>query len=282
MNPTRILTVAAATGLLSVPVLAQNNGRGNSLPEPLVPAGALNATPKVVQTGTYPTLTWAIAYPTTVSDLASVTPPAQVGLLNSNTYVDIRVVGVGVTGPNANSNAPTELRLSVDGGNYTQLFYGTNNEVDPTHSLYTKKHNKGTSLNFGGRFVTSGNWSPFMTGVNSNVQIVALSNGDSIPTTYNLPQSGNMAAYLQPYVNADGTVNVGANSLLLMAEFGGTDHSHASFDYQDFVAIVNFSGKNNNGHGNNIDGVDSSNPGQGSGGPNGTVDPSGDFDDEGR
>jgi type II secretory pathway pseudopilin PulG len=40
-------------------------------------------------------------------------------------------------------------------------------------------------------------------------------------------------------------------------------------------------GHSNNGHGNNIDGVDSSNPGQGHGGPNGQVDPSGDFDDEG-
>jgi len=36
----------------------------------------------------------------------------------------------------------------------------------------------------------------------------------------------------------------------------------------------------NNGHGNNTDGVDSSNPGQGNGGPNGEVDPSGGMDDE--
>lgn len=40
------------------------------------------------------------------------------------------------------------------------------------------------------------------------------------------------------------------------------------------------SGQSNNGHGNNADGVDSSNPGQGGGGPNGSVDPSGDVDDE--
>lgn len=40
------------------------------------------------------------------------------------------------------------------------------------------------------------------------------------------------------------------------------------------------SGKTNHGHGNNADGVDSSNPGQGDGGPNGGVDPSGEVDDE--
>ncbi len=42
------------------------------------------------------------------------------------------------------------------------------------------------------------------------------------------------------------------------------------------------SGNGNNGHGNNYDGVDSSNPGTGGGGPNGGVDPSGDYDDEGK
>ncbi len=46
-------------------------------------------------------------------------------------------------------------------------------------------------------------------------------------------------------------------------------------------------GKDNNGHGNNLDGVDSSNPGQGKGGPNGAVDQSCDgsgacVDDEGK
>ncbi len=40
------------------------------------------------------------------------------------------------------------------------------------------------------------------------------------------------------------------------------------------------SGNGNNGHGNNEDGVDVSNPGQGSGGPNGTPDQSGNVDDE--
>jgi len=38
--------------------------------------------------------------------------------------------------------------------------------------------------------------------------------------------------------------------------------------------------KSNNGHGNNADGVDSSNPGNGSGGPNGAIDLSNGIDDE--
>lgn len=46
------------------------------------------------------------------------------------------------------------------------------------------------------------------------------------------------------------------------------------------TAVRNYTLFSNNGHGNNADGVDVSNPGQGGGGPNGEVDPSGGVDDE--
>lgn len=42
----------------------------------------------------------------------------------------------------------------------------------------------------------------------------------------------------------------------------------------DGSSATDSGGKDNNGHGNNVDGVDSSNPGQGSGGPNGATDTS--------
>lgn len=45
--------------------------------------------------------------------------------------------------------------------------------------------------------------------------------------------------------------------------------------------VVIGDGNSNNGHGNNLDGVDVSNPGQGHGGPNGAIDLSGSIDDEG-
>ena len=300
MNPTRILTLVAASSLLALPAYGQgkgnsgnenNNGGGNSvsLPDPLIPAGNLSATPKVVQTGTYPTLSWAIAYPSTITDLVAVSPPGVITVLKNNTYVDVRVVGVGVTECTAgadSSDIHAESRISIDGSDYSQLFWGTNDDVDPTHSLFTKKVKGGTTIKFGGRYDKNNDWSPFVTSASSNFQMVALKNGDTIPTSYDLNQSGRMAAYLKPYVNSDGTVKLGATSLLIVAEYASTDRSQACFDYQDFVLIVNFSGKNNNGHGNNIDGVDSSNPGKGGGGPTGAKnsgeDPSGSIDDEGH
>jgi hypothetical protein len=95
-----------------------------------------------------------------------------------------------------------------------------------------------------------------------------------------------LANYLKPYLNASGKVNVGPLSILLLMELGQTNHNLECFDYQDIALLVTLNGKRNNGHGNNLDGVDVSNPGRGSGGPTGLnnsgQDPSGGVDDEAR
>lgn len=61
-------------------------------------------------------------------------------------------------------------------------------------------------------------------------------------------------------------------------EWGGSDEdtSGANNGHGNNADGVDSSnpGKDNNGHGNNADGVDSSNPGKGKGGPNGAVDES--------
>ena len=86
---------------------------------------------------------------------------------------------------------------------------------------------------------------------------------------------------MKPYLDSTGKVKVGPMSVLVMMELGESNHMSPCFDYQDQVLLVTFSSKHpNNGHGNNLDGVDSSNPGQGSGGPNGAIDPSAGVDDE--
>lgn len=278
----RAVSVAATiTASLAMPTSVA--GPGDKTVLPAVPVGALQATPAVVQTGTYPTLCWSIVYPSKVSDVATITPPGTLTLTEAM-YLSVRPVGVGVTGISGatSTNVPAEIRISVNGGGYKQLFYGTSDNVDPADTLYTKKFNSGTTVDFGGRFVKDGSWTPFYTTRSSNMQMVSLVDGDSIPTTYDLSQSGKMAEYLKPYVDSTGKVNIGPLSVLVMAEYATTEKSTAAFDYQDSVFLVSLSPKNNNGHGNNLDGVDSSNPGGGIGGPNGEVDPSGGVDDEAR
>ena len=279
-----IILLALASQVLAAP--GNGNGNGSSTQAiPAIPTAAFSANPAVVQTGTYPTLTWSITYPSRVGDVATITPPGQVGLTQSM-YVSVRPVGVGVTATGRTedvSTIPVDLRMSVNGGGYVQLFYGTNAVVEPGYSLYIKKLQPSTSINFGGSYVTGGQSSPFYTTKSGNMQVISLVDGDSIPTTFDLRQSGKLAEYLKPYVDGTGKVKVGPMNVLVLFELGETNHGSGNFDYQDAALIVNFATKHpNNGHGNNLDGVDSSNPGKGSGGPNGAVDPSGGVDDEAK
>lgn len=247
---------------------------------PTSPVGTLSAYPKVVPTGHKPDLTWKIVYPSTVSDVATINPPGTITITQNNTYVSVQIIGTGITACDSTSTAQyADARMSLNGGAYQQLFYGTQANVDSANRLYVKKLDVGDTINFSGRYVKNGAWSPLYTTRSSNLQVVTLVNG-STPATPSY-QSPLLASYLKPYLSSTGKINIGPMSAIVLMELGQTNHGLSCFDYQDMVLLVTFSTKHpNNGHGNNLDGVDSSNPGNGHGGPNGMVDPSGGVDDE--
>ncbi len=271
-------------GGLTMPFVSAQNDKAASATIPAVPSAAFSASPSVVQTGTYPTLSWSILYPSKVSDVATITPPGSI-TLTTPMFVSVRPVGVGVTGSDSGVDKdaiPAEARISVNGSAYDQLFYGTDTDVEPSYSLYIKKLQPGTTIDFGGRYVENGAWTPFYTTRSGNHQVIALVDGDSVPTSFDLAKSGKIAKYLNPYIDGNGKVNIGPLSVLVLMELAESNRN-TEFDYQDFALLVSFASRHpNNGHGNNLDGVDSSNPGRGSGGPNGEVDPSGGVDDEAR
>lgn len=252
---------------------------------PTAPVGAMSAFPTVVQTGTKPTLTWNIIHPSKVSDVAVINPPGTL-IPNQSIFVSVQPVGTGIancTPGQAQVTYPVEARISRNGESYKQLFYGTQSDVEPQYSLYVKKVNANDTIDFGGRYVVNGSWTPFFTTRSANAQVISLVRGDTPPANLPKTTSSKLASYLKPYLDATGKINIGPMSVLVLMELSETRINQPCFDYQDMVLLVTFSTKHpNNGHGNNLDGVDSSNPGQGSGGPNGTVDPSGGVDDEMR
>ncbi len=282
MKTSHLAAVSAAA--LAICALVSTSAHAQST-IPSVPVGAMSAFPTIVQTGTKPTLTWSILYPSTIDDMVVVNPPGTL-IPNQTVYVSVQPIGTGVTAcdpTQGTTSLYTDARLSLNGGAYKQLFYGTQADVEPAYSLYIKKVNANDTIDFGGRFVKNGAWSPFYTTRSGNLQVVALVNGDTPPTSFSLYQSSALASYLKPYLNASGKVNIGPLSVLILMELGQTNHSLPCFDYQDQALLVTFSTKHpNNGHGNNLDGVDVSNPGNGHGGPNGMVDPSGGIDDEAK
>lgn len=265
--------------------------------DPVIPVGTLSAYPTIVRTGTHPTLTWSLMHPSKVlgslsgngngngnnngTETAAVVNPPGTLITSTDLFVTVQIIGTGPTScGNSNSTPPaTDLRVSFNGEAYKQLFYGTQAAVNSSQRLYVKKMKKGDTLNLGGRHVIGSGWSPFYTTRSANLQVVSLANGDLLPVTGN--NTNAVASYLKPYLDASNRVKIGPMSVLVVMELGQTNHSQPCFDYNDQVVLVTFSRNHpNNGHGNNLDGVDSSNPGGGKGGPNGAIDPSGGYDDE--
>lgn len=81
-------------------------------------------------------------------------------------------------------------------------------------------------------------------------------------------------------------VRIGPKDVLFLFELTETNTSSPDFTMQDLAVLTTFATesksakvKNNNGHGNNIDGVDSSNPGNA---PFIPYDSDPNFDDEGH
>lgn len=291
---------AASAAATAICILASpSNAQTTTIP--LMPVGDLSAFPTIVQTGTKPTLNWNILFPSAIkstsngngfsigSNLVTVNPPGTL-IPNGTLYVTVQPVGTTVTACDPSQGftpPPAEARVSLAGAPYLQLFYGTQAEVNPSSKLYVKKVYANQTIDFGGRFVRNGAWTPFYTTRSANMQVIAMANGDTPPTSTSLYQSSQLASFLKPYLDGSGKIKVGPMSVLIMMELGQTDRQQPCFDYQDMVLLVTFSTKHpNNGHGNNLDGVDSSNPGQGKGGPTGLnnsgQDPSGGVDDEGR
>jgi len=97
--------------------------------DPSIPAGVLTAFPTVVQTGTKPTLTWNILYPSWVGGGGSgggsgggvgfVNPPGTLTVAQNNTYVSVQPIGTGVTTCDTTQGTTplyADARLSLNGG----------------------------------------------------------------------------------------------------------------------------------------------------------------------
>jgi hypothetical protein len=261
--------VIALCALVPTSALAQGNGNGNQNTVPLVPSGWLTAFPTIVQTGTKPTLTWGINYPSIVEDYVDIEDPATV---KTTEILDceVRVLGAGVTSNSSNSNSytfvPTEAQISYDGGTYTRIFYGTNLNVNPNTVVWSKTNiPKNKRLRFGGRYYHNNKWGPYFNSQSGTQNVRTLINGQIPPS--NVPSYGapSLESFLLPYLGPDGRVKIGPMDVIVFMELTHTDSqmSNTGYDLQDMVLLVTFKSKvkTNNGHGNNIDGIDSSNPG---------------------
>lgn len=223
--------------LAIAPVLAAQAG-AQTTQDPAIPVGSLTAFPTVVQTGTHPTLTWNINYPSQVKDIVTITPPGTL-TPKQNVYVDVRVLGASVA--TATAYYPVEAQVKYTStGSYSRIFYDKQTKVNPATVLYTRLAEKGKTLNFAGRYYYNNAWSStYNTQSNAN-QVVALVNGEFPPSTFPDYQQPTIESFLRPYLDSQGRVKIGPMDVIYLFELTHTNTSESGYDLQDLVLLVTF------------------------------------------
>jgi hypothetical protein len=170
---------------------------------------------------------------------ATVTP-------NQTLYVDVRVLGAGVTASQSGSSTftyvPTEAQLKYDNGSYGRIFYGTNNDVNPNTIVYTRQVTSGKPLKFGGRYFYNNAWGPYYNSDSGTQNVRTLVNGDTPPSNLPLYNAPSLESFLKPYLDATGKVKIGPMDVIVYMELTHSDSQKTDpgYDLQDMVLLVTF------------------------------------------
>lgn len=229
--------------------LVPSRGAAESTTTPPVPIGWLNTNSDLVRAGSNAGLKWSITYPSTVTDYVAVTVPSTVTPKQA-IDVEVRVLGAGVTTSNSDGSnltfVPTEACISVSGGDYQRIFYGTNPSVDPNKVVYSASLKASQALRFGGRYYYNKAWSTFYSSSSGTNNVRTLVNGQTPPTTYPLYTAPTLESFLKPYLDAAGKVKIGPMDVIVFMELTHTDAqaNNQGYDLQDMVLLVTFKTKN--------------------------------------
>ena len=163
-----------------------------------------------------------------------------------------------VSAANVNGTSPQDF--------YAPKIYEPGTELTVIAKSWKKKKSK-----YNGK--SDSHWKKYMeVDSNSSRNVKVLRDGDDVPQIAGFLNQGDIESFLGGYIS-NGKVTIEKNQAIFLYELGTTNLASASADFQDCVVLVTLfpeegSGtssssktKSNNGHGNNVDGVDSSNPG---------------------
>lgn len=243
MKTTSHLAAVKAVVLASCGLFAASTQLNAQAASPSIPVGWLTAFPTVVQTGTKPTLTWDISYPSVVKDFVTVIPPATVSP-KQDLDVEVRVLGNGVTVSTSGGGfnfVNAEAVLSFNNGSYNQIFYGTNNNVNPNTIVWSRNRIRANqTLRFGGRFFHNNNWGTLFTSSSGTQNVQTLVNGDTPPSR--VPEHGapTLESFIRPYLGPNGKVKIGPMDVIVFMEFTHTNQNDSGYDQQDMVLLVTF------------------------------------------
>ncbi|WP_018970404.1 hypothetical protein [Rubritalea marina] len=251
--------------------------------EPAIPIGKLHIDTDVVYATTKPVLTWEVTHPQTIEDVIEIEDIIDIGdgKKNDDTIVTkkellmkVSMIGTGITDSSGKEyNSANEIR--INGGSWQHIFTGPGAAVDVTEVLLEEVIEEGSTIEFRARYTGYDDWR-----YNTSSEVQIFFDGDEPPANAKANDGDTSAEeYMRPYTK-DGKLVLGALDLIYAAELTHTKTSDKGYDMQDSIVLIRFTdletgvgsskgevdenvngGKSNNGHGNNADGVDSSNPG---------------------
>jgi len=262
--------LGTAMVLITPMAFAQGNSAdapGQQKKLPVVPAGWIDAHPTVVRSGTHPTITWGINYPAQVHEVINIEGPGTV-VAKEEICVECRVLGNGVTAhwPDGRWEfVPAEALISFNGSSYERVFYGTNANVNPNTVVWQRSGvTANQTIRFGGRYRWNNNWGPLFHSTSGSQNIRVLTNGQMPPSYAGVhPGVPSVEDFIKPYLNPDGSINIGPMDMIILMELTHTDaqQNHEGYDLQDIVMICTAKPKPKN---NNRSGLgDGTNPGKG-------------------
>lgn len=245
-----------------------NNGNANSSEVlPVIPVGWIDAYPTVVQTGTHPTISWGINYPSKVTELITVVDGGTL-VAKEEICVECRVLGAGVTAiwPDGYWEfVPTYARVSFNGAPYENVFFGSNDEVDPGVIVWQHDDIKANqTVRFGGQYHFRDQVGPFFHSTDGSNNVRLLTNGEEPPSFSNIhPDIPTIDDFIRPYLDSNGRIKIGPLDVIVLMELTHTyaQKEHEGYDFQDMVLICNVKPRPKN---NNRSGLgDGTNPGKG-------------------
>lgn len=212
--------------------------------EPSVPVGTLSAFPTVVRTGTKPTLSWSISYPSIIKDYITVTSSGTV-TPKQNLICDIRILGAGVTTQGSKGSIVyirTAGKIRYNGSSsWTTIFDGiqTDSMVQEQEIIKTVNVTMNQPMDFGGHYYYGNSWNTFYSSLSGD-NVRTLVDGDDCPTyvpDYNAPS---LESFLKPYLDASKKVQIGPMDVIVFMELTHTDKSNIGYDCQDLVFLLTF------------------------------------------
>ncbi len=234
---------AAATAVfLAIGALASTSARAQT--NPSIPVGSLTAYPTVVQTGTKPTLTWSISYPSQVTTVVTVGPTGTVTPLR-DLYCDLRVLGAQV-GDGSSWYVVEAYRKLENATSFTRFFTGKQTAVNPSTVYYTQLVRQARPIDIRGRVASNNSSSPsswqayYSTGTTTN-NVRALVNGDTPPSYVPAFSNQNtIKSTLSAYIDASGKIKIGPMDVIFLFELWGTQTNQTYFDMQDLIVLATF------------------------------------------